>query len=312
MKRTFRKGIVISAAAVALSALVACQPKQSVAQSDAAPERAGWTYVGGDEFNGSSLDPANWKAYHNTYGDGNNELACLTPANVKETGGILVIASQRETVTCPSGSVRKYTSGFIGSREAGRYYPMFGRFEMRARVPHAQGLWPAFWLRHRRGAGVAEVDVLEYFHSQVPGKGTATLHLDGRRNLLQKSVFFESPQNDGQFHTWAVEISPVGNDVKFEFFLDDRPFGSYVDTQHNWKDGTDPNATWDIAVNQAVGGNWTGDPDGVLGYLPGVGRCSIGGTAPSGCVTTGINRVDWSDLADVAYLVDYVRVYTRS
>ncbi|MCB0976840.1 MAG: glycoside hydrolase family 16 protein [Acidimicrobiales bacterium] len=299
--------MTIAIATTGIALLAACQP----AKPFSAPGRPGWKYVGGDEFNDGRIDTTKWKEYHNTYGDGNKELACLTPDNVAEVGGALVIVSERKTTTCPSGSVRKYTSGFVGSREVGRYYPMFGRFEIRARVPHAQGLWPAFWLRHRRGAPVAEVDVLEYFHSQRPGFGSAALHLDGRYNLLKKSVFFESPKATPAWHTWAVEISKVDTGIKFEYFMDEKSIGSYIDTQHKWADGTDPNATWDIALNQAVGGNWAGSPDGPLGYLDNLGRCAQGGTAPSGCVTTGINRIDWSKPVDAAYAIDYVRVYTR-
>ena len=81
-----------------------------------------------------------------------------------------------------------------------------------------------------------------------------------------------------------------------------------MDTQHNWA-SSDPEATWDIAINQAVGGNPIGGPDDTLGYLRNLDRCSLGGSAPGGCVTSGINRVDWSDPADNTYAVDYVRVY---
>jgi beta-glucanase (GH16 family) len=308
VNRTLRNFTVVAIALASISGLAACQP----AKPYDTPGRSGWRYLGGDEFNDETIDTSKWKVYHNTYGDGNKELACLTPDNVEEVGGALVIASRRQTATCPSGSVRKYTSGFLGSREAGRYYPMFGRFEMRAMVPHAQGLWPAFWLRHRRGAGVAEVDVLEYFHSQRPGYGSAALHLDGRYNLLKKHAYFESPQTAQRgYHTWAVEISEVADGVKFEYFYDNKSIGSYVDTQHNWMEGTDRNATWDIAINQAVGGNMAGDPDGTLGFLSGSNRCSLGGTAPDGCTTTGINRINWNKITDAAYVIDYVRVYVR-
>ena len=221
--------------------------------------------------------------------------------------------SDKQTATCPGGKTRSYTSGFVGSREVGRYYPMFGRFEIRARVPHAQGLWPAFWLRHRSGTpGSPEVDILEYFHSQRPGYGSAALHLDGKYNVLNKHTYFESPKVSAGFHTWAVEISQASTGIKFEFFMDEKSYGSYIDTQANWSKTVDRNATWDIAVNQAVGGNWAGDPDGTLGYLSNLNRCSIGGTAPSGCLTTGINRVNWNaNEIQNAYLIDYVRVYTR-
>lgn len=50
---------------------------------------------------------------------------------------------------------------------------------------------------------------MEYFHSQVPGKTTNTLHLDGRHNLSKKSSTSSSGVPTPGWHTWAVEISPV-------------------------------------------------------------------------------------------------------
>jgi beta-glucanase (GH16 family) len=267
--------------------------------------RAGWKLVGGDEFDGSSLNTAKWKPYHNTYGDSNNELACLTPNNVVQSGGSVKITAKKETVACPGGSTESFTSGFLGSRESGTYYPKYARFEMRAKLPHAQGLWPAFWLRHRNGASTAEVDIMEYFHSQVPGKTTQTLHLDGRYNLSKKTTAFEAPTLSPGWHTWAVEILPETSGVRFTFFVDDVAVHTYVDTQHDWA-SSDPNATWDVALNLAVGGNWVGRPGDTTGYLRDLNRCSISGTAPGGCTTTGIRSVDWTKST---YEIDYVRVY---
>src|SRR3546814_10043578 len=104
---------------------------------------------------------------------------------------------------------------------------------MGAKVPHAQGMWPAFWLRHRNGAGVAEVDIMEYFHSQVPGRTTGTLHLDGRHNISKRSIPFEAPTATPGWHTWAVEIEPVAAGVQFTFLLDGTPYHSSTDTQHH-------------------------------------------------------------------------------
>jgi beta-glucanase (GH16 family) len=270
---------------------------------------AGWKYVGGDEFDGTSVDTGRWRPYHNTYGDGNNELACLTPQNVAQGAGTLKITAKKESVTCPGGSTRSYTSGFLGSRETGTYYPKFARFEVRAKVPHAQGLWPAFWLRHRNGAGVAEVDIMEYFHSQVPGRSTQTLHLDGRSNISKKTTTFEAASTTSPaWHTWAVDILPDPNGVRFTFYLDGTQTHTFVDTQAKWATSAPDAGTWDIALNLAVGGKWVGGPDDTLGYLRDLNRCSISGTAPSGCTTTGIRRVDWSKST---YEVDYVRVFTK-
>jgi beta-glucanase (GH16 family) len=270
---------------------------------------AGWRYVGGDEFDGSTVDPSKWVRYHNTYGDGNKEMACLTPGNTSVGGGSLRIQARREQVTCPGGKVRSYTSGFLGSREAGTYYPRFARFEVRAKLPHAQGLWPAFWLRHRNGASVAEVDIMEYFHSQVPGRSTQTLHLDGRYNISKRTTTFEQPTLSPGWHTWAVEITPATGGVKFTFLVDGVTVHTYVDTQHRWASSAPADGTWDIALNLAVGGNWVGGPDDTLGVLRDISRCAQSGSFPNTCSTSNIRRVDWSNPAASTFQVDYVRVY---
>lgn len=282
---------------------------------------AGWNKVAfTDDFNGSSVSASNWSAYNNTYGDGNHELACLTPGNVTVAGGVATVSSRKETVTCPGGSVRNYTSGFLGSREAGKYYPLYGRYEIRAQVPHGQGLWPAFWLRHRNGSGVAEVDIMEYFHNQVPGKATQTLHFPSTlgRNVAKKSTFFETPVlGTGSWHTFAVEIEPVAGadgttDVRFRFYIDNSMTLEYVNATPEAWNQTDPNATWDIAFNTAVGGDWVGDPEKQLGYLPYPNKCSLTYKAPTNndpttCPTTGIQLAQLPG----QYRVDWVRVFTK-
>src|SRR3546814_16269318 len=102
---------------------------------------------------------------------------------------------------------------------------------MRAKVPHAQGMWPAFWLRHRNGAGVAEVDIMEYFHSQVPGRTTGPLHLDGRHNISKRSIPFEAPTATPGWHTCAVELEPVASGVHFTFLINGHPYHTSHATQ---------------------------------------------------------------------------------
>ena len=274
------------------------------APSTPIPAPAGWRLLTSDDFIGRHADM--WRRYHNTYGDGNNELQCLTPSNVGVSGGTLKIEARREQVTCPNGSVRQFSAGFLGTRETGTYFPRYARYEMRAKLPHGQGIWPGFWLRHRNGASTAEVDIMEYFHSSVPGQTTSTLHLDGRANLSKRAVTFEPPTRTPGWHTWAVEIEPDPDGVRFTFLLDDVSFHSYVDTQHRWA-SADPQATWDMAVNVSVGGSWTGHPDDPLGYLRNFNSCTQGGTPPDRCDATGILRAQFPN----TYEVDYVRVYTR-
>jgi beta-glucanase (GH16 family) len=242
-------------------------------RSFAAETAPKWKLHWSDEFNSTSLDTTRWSAYHNTYGDGNLEEACLTPQNVTVGTGSLKIVSKKAPTTCPGKPTDQFSSGFIGSREATpkRYYPAFARYEIRARVPHAQGLWPAFWLRHVNGSGTAEVDVMEYFHAQVPGKVTQTLHLPAEqgRNVVKKTVAFETPRSgSGDWHTFAVDILPLENGTKAQFVysIDGKETIRYTPTKFGWLNNYDKNAMFDIALNTAVGGTWNGHPDDELGW----------------------------------------------
>ncbi len=276
----------------------------TTAGSDDPPPPPAYTLYWEDEFDGP-LNTAVWTPYHSTYGDGNNELQCLTPSNVYTEDGQLHIAARRENVTCPNGSQRRFTSGFIGTREKGVFFPRFARYEMRAKVPHMHALWPAFWLRHRDGASATEVDVMEYFHAQVPGKTTSTLHYNGTYNVAKGTVAFEAPALSPGWHVWAAEIEQVSGKICLAYFLD----GKRV-TFHGMSAGqaycfTDvgPFARYagqglfDIAINMAVGGNWVGDPDGPLDRL-------MNGTQVS---STNVQPTIFPS----EYVVDWVRVYTK-
>lgn len=296
-KRKTRKRI----ATVGILGAMVLGAQQVATQCSPAPEPE-FVYVGGDEFDGEVINPDNWRAYdRSTYGSGNNELACLMARNVTVSDGTAKITARPEVV-CGG---KPYTSGFLSSRDAGRYYPRDLIVEMRAKLPHAQGLWPALWLRHRNGAGTAEVDIMEYFHAQVPGRITQTLHLDGKSNLSKRTTAFEAPTAEPEWHTYRVDINtqPDGS-VRFTFYVDAKQSHTFTQVAPQWTAKAAPDETWDIAVNLAVGGNWVGQPDDQLGYLRDLNRCAQSGIPPN-CTTTGIRRVDWSAST---YEVDYVRV----
>lgn len=280
-----------------------------------------WKLAFADEFNGTSVDRNAWRVYHNTYGDGDpHMLHCLTPDNVAVSSGSLKLTARKSAVTCPNGKVRDYSSGFLGSRDVGRYYPLFGRYEVRARSPHGQGLFPAFWLRHRNGASAAEVDIFEAFHSSSPGHATQTLHFPTSLgyNIAKKSTKVEQAvQGRGGWHTYRVDILPVTpgdtSRVKFVFAVDGVETLSYTNNNTSKWTSTDPNATWDIALQLYVGGQWAGHPDQKLGwYAANGGICAQTFRAPAGgnpanCPTNGIWLAPWKDST---FEIDYVRVYT--
>ncbi len=274
---------------------------------------SGYKVFFSDDFDGSSLDTSRWKAYYNVYGDSNNEEACLTPNNIVVSGGTMKIVSKRESIVCPNNKPRDFTSGFVGSREASRYYPVFARYEIRAKLPHGQGLWPAFWLRHVNGSSTAEIDVMEYFHAQIPGRVSQTIHFPAEQsaNVFKKNTAFESPTVNPDWHTYGVEFVPLNAEktqAKIVFYVDDVKTAEYTPTVFGWLNNFDKNAMFDIAINDAVGGNWNGHPDDELGWSRYLNRCLNVYNRQSPCNPTGgVMRATFPG----TYEVDYVRVLTE-
>jgi len=132
----------------------------------------------------------------------------------------------------------KYSSGMLESN----FTQTYGYFEMRAELPHGQGLWPAFWLL---GEQNKEIDVLEGLGSDTKTAFNA-IHSPMVPALGNASF---NPYADG-FHNYGVLWTP-------------QTITYYVDGAPVWQTATpaDMNSPMHLIVNLAVGGNWPGSPD---------------------------------------------------
>jgi beta-glucanase (GH16 family) len=140
-----------------------------------------WKPIFDDEFDGTSVNSANWNvANQSNYGSGNNEDECYMAANTTVADGALNLTGKRETVsgcgTNPDGgSSYFFTSGMVTTRAQGgglKFKFRQGYAEVRMRVPRGNLYWPAFWLV---GAGdgsspgwpdYGEIDVTEIYGSK--------------------------------------------------------------------------------------------------------------------------------------------------
>jgi beta-glucanase (GH16 family) len=96
-----------------------------------------------DEFEGASIDPAKWEFEVNARGGGNNELQYYVTNNIAVRDGFLFIEARKEKYTGPEGT-RDYTSSRIRTLKRGDW--LYGRFEIRAKLPSGKGYWPAIWM----------------------------------------------------------------------------------------------------------------------------------------------------------------------
>lgn len=240
------------------------------------PTAPGRTLVWADEFNDTELDPTHWKSFSGLY----NTPYCVQDYtaredNVRVERGRLLLEAHRER-----SNGQDYTSGMVVSndvREAangstrGNTAWTYGRFEMRAKLPDAAGLWPAFWMRPEDGVyggwpRSGEIDILEYAgpntHSWRDRRIVHDLHwwsdtAPGHNGSVPENTSVSAAWLD-QFHTFAVEWDPSG----FRWFVD----GQLTHRAGSgWSaPGGAPGAPFDqdffITLNLQVGG-WAGPVD---------------------------------------------------
>jgi len=174
-----------------------------------------WVLVWSDEFEGNDLDYSKWEKEENNYGGGNNERQAYRtdPKYCFVEDGILNIAVYRDAHTTSDGKTQPYSSARIKTQKRGDW--LYGRFEVRAKMPSGQGIWPAVWMlptesRYGGWAAGGEIDILESRGSEV-GETTGAIHFGGawpRNTYLSHTHTFVDKNAAEDFHLYALEWSP--------------------------------------------------------------------------------------------------------
>lgn len=236
------------------------------------------TLVWSDEFTNSTgtnaqPNPSIWTYDTGAGGWGNDELetycawgstaspcSAASPNAYVGTDGYLHIVAQQ-----PSNSV--YTSARIKTQ--GLFSFRYGRLEIRAMVPEAQGFWPAGWSMGNNIATVnwpacGEMDVLERVNAAAsPDWNEGSIHGPGFTGTSIGTVFdFPSGQTAAGWHTYGM-IWSAGS---IAYYVDDptHPYVTYTPSNLVGLSG----ASWPfdagqsnfIILNLAVGGAWPGSP----------------------------------------------------
>ena len=220
-----------------------------------------WRLIWSDEFAGPAGSPPNraiWTYDLGGGGWGNQEKEVYTNSldNAFLDGdGHLVI----QAIATPSGG---YTSARL--KTEGLYSLMYGKVEMRARIPYGQGIWPAFWML---GTDIdtagwprcGEIDIMENIGKE-PSIVHGTVHGPVRSTAYGIGGPFQLPGGqrfaDG-FHTFAVIWGPE----IVQFLVDNTPYETVTPAD------LAPGADWVyshpffLVLNVAVGGTWPGYPD---------------------------------------------------
>ena len=250
--------------AVLLVLLLCCAAcaRQS-AQPPTATPTGDWKLVWADEFDapdGSAVDETRWSFNTGGGGWGNGEWQNYTDRtdNACVEGGALVIRAQREDY-----GRSRYTSARLVTRDKGDW--LYGRIEVRAKLPYGQGIWPAIWMlptdsEYGGWPRSGEIDIMELVGHE-PARVHGTLHYGGPHTYT--GDYYDLPEGEtfaDDYHTFALEWEPG----EMRWYVD----GYHYQTQREWFTSSTKgtlHAPFDrrfhLLLNVAVGGAWPGFPD---------------------------------------------------
>jgi len=209
-----------------------------------------------DEFKGTGLPDASKWSYDtigNPTGWGNNEWQNYTAGRIENAfleKGMLHIKAIKEL----SGN-RSYSSARLITKGKGDW--LFGRIEVRAKLPGARGIWPAIWMlptdwEYGGWPKSGEVDIMEHV-GYMPDSVFASVHTESYNHVIgtQRTKGFYLPNLHEHFHVYAVEW----DSTEIKTFVDNKMYFSFR------KEAADPKVwpfdkKFHLLLNVAIGGNW--------------------------------------------------------
>ena len=232
--------------------------------------QADWELAWSDEFEvDGAPDPAKWNVEEWAAGVVNNEDQAYTarPRNLRVEDGVLTIEAHKENY---QGA--KYTSGRIQSSGKGDF--LYGRIEVKAKLPEGQGTWPAIWMlasdpfyyattckdeKDWQGnddcdawPNSGEIDIMEHVgyqmnhvHGTVHGKSYNWAMWEQRKGRIILDDVVDT------FHVYALEWSPESIDI----FVDDSPYLTYINENNGWEEWPF-DRPFHLILNFAIGGGW--------------------------------------------------------
>ncbi len=218
----------------------------------------GYRLVWSDEFEVNGLvDSAKWSydTTGNSWGWGNNELQYYTAyegKNAEVVNGFLHIRAIRE-----NAGGKDYSSARLITRHKGDW--LYGRVEVRAKLPGSRGIWPAIWMLPTDNfygiwPASGEIDIMEHV-GYMPDSVFASTHCQSYYFKLgtQKTRGLYLPACTSGFHTYSVEwdaeqISISCDDTKYFCFKNEHK------TFAEWPF----DKPFYLILNVAVGGDWGG------------------------------------------------------
>jgi beta-glucanase (GH16 family) len=262
------KKLILGIAVYSLLASSSCSKKSDpglppyVPPVAVVPVDSGWSFEStptfSEEFDYTGApDPNKWGYDIGGSGWGNHELEYYTNdiANASVANGLLTITAKKETT--PVGGMN-YTSARMISKNSGDF--LYGRAEIRAKLPGGKGTWPAIWMlpsgawAYGDWPASGEIDIMEHV-GYDPNVVHFSAHTKSYNWVIntQKTAVINVPGAITDFHKYRVDWTPYAlrgyydDALIFNFVNDGKGFASWPFDK-----------TFHLLLNVAVGGDWGG------------------------------------------------------
>ncbi|MCR8561460.1 glycoside hydrolase family 16 protein [Mucilaginibacter sp. BJC16-A38] len=207
----------------------------------------------GDDFSTDGApDPGKWTYDTGGSGWGNHELEYYTSTtnNANISGGILSITAKKESM----GGMN-YTSARMVSKTPATL--LYGRIEVKAKLPAGVGTWPAIWMlpndyAYGNWPNSGEVDIMEMVGFD-PNVVHFSIHDQTNFGGNSKSGMMTIPTASTDYHIYRADWTPDGIKGYYDGVL-----------VYSFANGGTGSATWPfdkpfhILLNLAIGGDWGG------------------------------------------------------
>lgn len=251
-------------------------------------EDADYEILWADDFNESQLDSSNWGYELGSIRGVEQQHYVKSEDNVFMRDGKLVLKAtdrdKEDQYKNPRGNRQViYNSGSV--RTHGKQEFLYGRIEMKAKLPKGRGAFPAFWtlgadftldgkVSGKQGYGwsrCGEIDIMEllggnegearnkqvwgtpHFYDKDRGDGDGDYKGTGGKAYTNPSG---ADYND-DYHVFGINWSPD----KIEWYVDGVVYNTLDLTNPTWGEAAKKcfNRPQYIQLNLAMGGNWPGD-----------------------------------------------------
>ncbi|MGQ7869765.1 family 16 glycosylhydrolase [Sunxiuqinia sp. sy24] len=184
-------------------------------------------------------------------GWGNNELQTYTNTRANswvENGNLYIKAIK---------SSNNWTSARLITKGKGDW--LYGRIEVRAKLPLGKGTWPAIWMlptdwEYGGWPASGEIDIMEHV-GYDPGVVHGTIHTEAYNHGIgtQKGGSITIDDAMANFHVYAMEWT----DETMRWYVDDELYFTFNNENKTYKEWPF-DKRFHLLLNIAIGGNWGG------------------------------------------------------